>query len=104
MSATVATQEDFTAAKYALQNVTFRSIKRARDIFLAEHAVIAPKHEERYFCLSMFFFFGKGGVEAPMLLLLLTISWLLPLMFMLFLLLILLLFMSGFPLLPIVDW
>ena len=47
MAALDASAEDFKAPKYSLQNVTFRSIKRARDIFLADHAAMPPKHEDR---------------------------------------------------------
>ena len=52
MASQDASAEDFKAAKYSLQNVSFRSIKRARDMFLADHGAMPPQHEARCDSLS----------------------------------------------------
>ena len=60
-----AAAEDFTAQKYSIQNATFRSIKRGRDLFLAEvDAQVVPEAERWALCTARLRSFLQSSRQA----------------------------------------
>ena len=68
MASQDASAEDFKAAKYSLQNVSFRSIKRARDMFLADHGAMPPQQalSDEEIAAVVTYVFGLNHVTAEL--------------------------------------